>query len=709
MKRGKSRAAVFLLAALILVACGSQSAIPVTASVVDRYCRPVTEKDLVVFEQLPPNVPYGGGSTRLSKIKSDSQGHVKFFVDRRATAIAIYSPEDREHLHEMQQVSQLRRGTWGIAYLNGKPTTIDGYAPLRQSTRENPFYLYVMEDAAPLKEEAYDHNLIKMPFGKRIQRYMPSAFNRSPGRTVLLHWYLEGKDVYLQIVGVKDGGVREILDSDDLFAPFPHEGFEKSIVYKLQEGRFKKAFFVRDDSPNKFALLSFELLYDRSLKTAYATFYTHTMVLDSKEPWKRHSPKTAERPKLAILPIETCGGVLSRSPRGYYSSLNDTFLDYLKGTSPQRTPESMAYDELLETAANPDTSLQWIRENIRELPGQEEGGTRIDRRLSGRMLGLAEASLNNNGNVDQRLNYLFDVAKANDWKRLLERIAKDRRSPGSVLSRSFDEFGNNLIRHIVRNPNANDELLNRMLDRMLGYASIPLESELAPFASHRNASEKTLKRILDAYAENASAPDGLNNPYSLVILNLLKNPVLSYELLERLVLMIASYSDAAAQYYKLALAHPVADEVLKNKIRETVTADSERLRKQSNYREFDNLEAALSNEAGAMQPPKVPAKGAVKRRKLSARKMAADPENSPDVLRELFDRSEDGEVLKFLAANPSTPSDILHRIQDGDYVLTENLATERWFARSLFCNSAVDDERKRRLPYQDPETCKDIR
>ena len=369
----------------------------------------------------------------------------------------------------------------------------------------------------------------------------------------------------------------------------------------------------------------------------------------------------------------------------------------------------MAYDELVKTAANPDTSLEWIRENIRELPRTEEGSNRTERRLSGRMLGLAKAALNNNGDVDQRLQYLFDVAKANGWNRMLERIAKDRRSPSAVLNRSFDEFGKNFIRKIVRNPNADDKLLNRILDRMLDRASNRLDSELAPFASHPNASKKTLERVFDAYTKNTDDSDGVRQPYSLVVVNLLRNPALSYELLERLVVTIPDYSDAAVQYYRLALEHPVTDEVLKKGIRETATGDPELLRKLANYREIDDLKAALSNEANTVQPPKARAKSVAKHRKLGARKKAADPKSSPDALRELFDKSEDGEIFKFLAANRSTPIDILHRIRDGEYVLTKNLATERWFARSLFCNPTVDDETKRRLPYQDPESCRDFR
>lgn len=89
--------------------------------------------------------------------------------------------------------------------------------------------------------------------------------------------------------------------------------------------------------------------------------------------------------------------------------------------------------------------------------------------------------------------------------------------------------------------------------------------------------------------------------------------------------------------------------------------------------------------------------------------MAENPDTQPEILEMLFNESEEGEVIKLLAENPSVPSEILNKIKDGDYFIANNISAEKWFPPSLFCNPDFDTEAKKYLPYQEPERFKSIR
>lgn len=691
----------------MLVACGNATGYSVTAKVVDRHCRPIPNHTLLLVEQVPSNVPYGGGSTHINKIKSDKQGYSSFSVNRRSTDIKIYEPSGRKKLHEMQLVSVIDDGKgWGITYHQGEKIIVRYFDQFKKTTKNNPLYLHVMQDSIRPEKEAYHHHLIKMPFTKRIQRYLPSTMGMTSGKIVLMQWYLKDEEAYLDVYGVRDGGVLEIRDTDDLLSPIPVSGFQKRITYRLADGHLKKSLYLRGDKPGVYGVFSFDLLYDDSLKTAYATLYTHTVVRDKQKRHKIQQAVDNDTSANVVLPIETCSGVLSRSPNGYYTVLNDQFLKYLKGHAPLITAESSARQARMDVAANPDTPLDWFEKNITSIqkPESRYGQSDADyRRKSGQMQALAEASLNNNGEIEERIEYLYDVAKSNGWSRLIKRIAEDRRTATELLNKILVQTGDAYLTQIISNPNTDDAVLHRMLEHLDQQSMGNPNWTLKPFVSHPNASPDTLERVWEVYIKQPKKSPVCNS----LVTDFLQNPRLSKKLLGKLAAAISDLRDNTF-CYRLAVTHPAANDVIKKRIRADIAARWDELQKMTGYKDLETLKQIKSGMEPGKYRASHQASNLRKKRKLSDRQMAGDPATSPKELERLFHQSESGEVIKLLAANPSTPNDILHMISSGNFLVTGQMTTDYWISLSLFCNPAFDSKAKRYLSYHLPERCKDI-
>jgi hypothetical protein len=510
---------------------------------------------------------------------------------------------------------------------------------------------------------------------------MPPSFGHAPGEIVLLHWFLKDDNAYLQVYGAGKGGVQEIDDTAILRGQLPNTGFHKYLEYLLPTGDFRKVFYVKGKDTRKSAIFSINLLYDNQSGIAYATYYTHSMQR------KKDSGETS-------APIETCGGVLSRSPDGYYATLNNAFLKYL-GAGSHSIQNERNYRAKLLIAADPDTSMEWIRENIH------------DRRL-------ALAALDNNGDMGERIDYLYRIALVNIWDEVINKIAEDHWTSETILSEIYDKKGELFINRLVHNPATGNILLNRMLDHIGKQTMNNPGADLLPYASHPKASMKTLERILDIYEmhmQSAGVPDAVRRVYPTFIDHMLNRKDLTNKLLERLAKMIPNY-DYAYIYYRMVLTHPNTDDALKRQMRDDLSVNTNRLERTRGYepKKLKQLLAdAVDNNIKLDNQTFSSGKnmrGSKLKPHRSIKETASDPETSPEILQRLFSESEDGEILEHLAANPSTPRDILNRISDGDYVITKNLYAQKYYPKLLFCNPTVDKETKRHLPYLMNVNCK---
>jgi hypothetical protein len=79
--------------------------------------------------------------------------------------------------------------------------------------------------------------------------------------------------------------------------------------------------------------------------------------------------------------------------------------------------------------------------------------------------------------------------------------------------------------------------------------------------------------------------------------------------------------------------------------------------------------------------------------------LAKNPNTPADFFLHMVNELRDLQVTQAVAGNPSTSTELISRIHEGEYVITNGVLRRSAVERSLFCNTSTPATIKQRLPF----------
>jgi hypothetical protein len=404
----------------------------VIAKLVDYECNPIPNEPVVVLRDLG-TLPTGGSVSKADKTTTDEEGFFKFKANARSYMI-------KKDTQDLQYYRKFRSDRWGYAV--GSDITIDIKNELQRSSYQSPFYVYIDKHLPAGIKHGYDSDLIRIEFSENTAQMLPTSFGSTPGSIVHLSWKMENAKPFIWVTGIENGGVIDITENTELLKRIPISNYSKTLKYEIKDKTFRKLFLVRGDASQFYSIFSMDLVYDETLEVAYLSILLNTIAVDKYS--QNGRVRAITKP---IIPQENCGGVFSRSHNGYFSLLDDEELTYLKATARALPFKSeISNSEKLTIAAHPKTPLDWYKKNI-------------DNQL------IAETALDNNGDIKDRIEFIYNKSKDSNWNSVIKVISKDVRTPESIL---LDIVNNHdiPINYVAYNPSSTIKVQNRILEKL---------------------------------------------------------------------------------------------------------------------------------------------------------------------------------------------------------------------------------------------------
>jgi hypothetical protein len=639
----------------------------VVAKLVDYQCNPIINTPVVISRDLG-SFPLGWPISKTDKIKTDEDGFFKFKANAR-------SIEVKKDIHDLNNYRRFRNDQWGS--VRGK-IQIDITNELKRSSYKSPLFIYVDKDLPPGIKHGYDSDLIRIRFTEKTAQMLPASFGSTPGNVVNLSWKIENDRPHIWITGIGNGGVLDITNKTELLNRIPTKNYSKSLNYEITDSTFRRIFLVKGKANQSYSIYSIDLVYDKAIKVAYLSTLLNTIAVDKYSQNGRVSVITKP-----VIPRENCGGVFARSHNGYFGLLDNEELNYLKATTQERPLElEKSNSEIQKIAAHPETPLEWYKENT-------------DNQL------IAKTALDNNGDINNRIEYIYKKSKDNNWHYVIETISKDIRTTESILLdivNNYDKFTS----HVASNPSSTIKVLDRILDK--------LSNELNTTDSKRK--HERVISIIQTLARKENIPPVLlekahkiiekyirlymmkNSSFSSVEISLIRNKQATSNILssayDRTVnnKLIDIYSHQSKDAWKAIAEHNNASsDSLKSIIKLLISEEFNELTykilhaaitnknlHKSHKRELYKIDNKYLNLIFAEledTPKDILIKLSKKNDKRINMKLAKNTTSPDSILRKLASQKYYYESVKMaIAENPNTPIDVLHELSSIDEVLS---------------------------------------
>jgi hypothetical protein len=467
----------------------------VIAKLVDYQCKPITNEPVVVAWDLG-TFPLGWPVSDIEKFKTDDNGFFKSKAKGRSIAI-------KKDIQDLHYYRNFRFDRWGFVSGN---ITIDIINELKRSTYNSPFYVYVGNNLPAGIKHGYDSDLIRIRFSDKTAQMIPASFDSTPGNIINLSWKMENGIPYFWVTGIGDGGVLDITNNTDQLNRIPTSNYTKSLKYQIKDSRTQRIFIIKGKASQSYSIFSIDLVYDKALGVAYLATLFNTIAVDM---YSSDSKKTTDI-SYPIIPQEGCGGVFARSHNGYFGLLDNEKLTYLKASARELPFEIKKTNSELHTiAAHPETPLDWYRNNIDNWH-------------------IAKAALNNNGDIHERIEYIYRKSKDNNWQSVIDTISIDVRASENILLdivNYYDKF----MPKVASNPSSTIKVLDTILDKLNNELDTPIsESGKVPhiiqvLARKENMPPELLEKAQDIFEKYISKNMARNNTISSIEISLIEN------------------------------------------------------------------------------------------------------------------------------------------------------------------------------------------